>query len=210
MKKPESETLSPEVDKAVFDFAIKAYEGHKNHARFQEAQRSWFILAYFSISGLLYGAILKYYVVDGLVPLHFANIATTLLVLHFGLSLLVGLAIAKVSREFRRHFRQGDAILTCVSEQFLEVGSRWETLIRCCKLGTSGDHHHGLRQLIAKRLGVASIHNYIISAFVGADIATVILLHRGYPPTSAVLFALTTFVAAWGFLHFNKLMETTS
>ncbi len=199
-----------EIRNSIIAFATTAYEQHKIHARFQETQRSWLLVAYLSMSGFVYGSILTNYVVEGEVPRHLIVASTSFLILHVGLGLLVGLAMAKVSREFRRHYRQGELIVERMVDQCDSKNDVLINILEACRLGTAGDQLGGLRRGLAKRFGMAAIHNYVVSTLVGADIAAIAILNHTQLVWVPAIFIVGVFFVAWGFLRFNRLMETVT
>lgn len=117
-------TVSPELRKLACDLVTKAYEHHKNHARFEETQRGWMVTAYFTFTALIYVGLGARYADP-----KFASVLIGMTVVHFLVSLLFMVAVSKVSAEFRRHFTRAEKILNdvksaCEGDKELELAFR--------------------------------------------------------------------------------------
>jgi hypothetical protein len=172
---------------------LQSHENHKNHARFQETQRSWFLLAYLSVVGVIGAAILN----RVLQPARLDDAGRAIIVLGLAalmfIGILVGMAIVKVGVAFRRHYHQAEGIVSVLLAS-TAGDETLQALLRLSKLGTSGDENRGIGRFVAKRFGVAAIHNYLISSIIGMEAAGAAALLLPRPVWSLLIFPIAT---AW-------------
>lgn len=183
---------------------LQSYENHKSHARFQETQRSWFLLAYFSVVGVIGAAIMNRLLGpealdDGARELIVVGLAALVVI-----GMMVGVAIIKVGVEFRRHFHQAEGIISVLQES-APHDEILQALLRYSKLGTSGDENRGVRRFVAKRFGVAAIHNYLISSIIGMEVAGAAALILPLPEWGLLVFPLAT---GWAILTLQAYRST--
>jgi len=191
---PEDRDL--QLRQAALDIVLRSYENHKSHARFQETQRSWFLIAYFSVAGIIGAAILNRMLQPEILDDATRVIIIVALAVLVLTGFLIGMAIVKVGVEFRRHFHQAESIMTLF--QIVEPGDEaLQALLQRAKMGTSGDESRGVRRFVAKRFGVAAIHNYVISLLIGLEVAIAAALLLPQPSWAALAFpAATAFAIA--------------
>jgi hypothetical protein len=165
---------SAKLHDAALQLVIQAYINHKTHARFQETQRSAFLVAYFGLVGIAAAPLFKKISAQEIIGtderVMFIVSQCFLLLLGFW----TALAIIKVGVEFRRHFHQAERIISQMQQTCDDADIK--LLLSSAKMGTSGDDSDGLRRFVARRFGVASLHNYLISSILAAQIAIVVTL----------------------------------
>jgi len=198
----------PDFSKTALDLVLRTYDNHKNHARFQEQQRSWFFITYMTFSGVLISGIINNFQKDGYVIGSATPILCLILSFHAVISVLMEFMVSKVSREFRRHFRQAENIIEALNNIISQDHEEIRALLRTGSLGTSGDHHVGFRKFIAKRFGVAAMHNYIISISIGFDFGFIVYLTKLNIIFSVVSFVTSSVSAIGIFAFHNKIMDT--
>jgi len=154
---------------AALDLGLRAYDQHKNHARFQEQQRSWIMIAYLALSGAMVTGVVNSSNMQGEFLEYKEKVIIIILLVHAVLSVLVGFAFSKLSREFRRFFIRADGIIDIIGGKLDESDDVLRNILDKAKFGSAGDHSVGVRRFFAKRFGVAAIHNYVVSMFIGLD-----------------------------------------
>ena len=183
-----------QLRQAAVDLVLRSYENHKSHSRFQETQRSWFLIAYFSVAGVIGAAVLNRLLQSAELRDNERSIMIVALMSLVAAGFLVGMAIVKVGVEFRRHYHQAEGIISLLQgsgacDDFLK------SLLQCARLGTSGDENKGVRRFVAKRFGVAAIHNYLVSMIIGLEIASALALLIPDPRWAALAFPAATALA---------------
>lgn len=196
--------ISAAITSGSLDLVIHAFDNHKEHARFQETQRSWFMVAYLGISGVVWAAVLQK-LFEASLP-DAGRIAATIALAFLGLlGLLTGLAITKAGIEFRRHFHCAEAILAEM-KVIVATDQAMAGLLSAAMLGTAGDHNERWRRHAAKHLGVAALHNYLIASLIGGEIAAIALLWGFTWPWVIGLFIGASAGAALLFLAYRGLV----
>ena len=199
-------SIGGDIRRLSIEIITKSYDHHKNHARFQEQQRSWFFVAYLTFSGVLISGIINNFQKDGYVINTASSLLVIILFFHMIISILVALGISKLSREFRRHFHQADKIIDKLKINEYIVNSALLEILNASSLGTSGDHQTGIRKIIAKRFGLAAIHNYIISIFIGFDAGLVSYLFSKNPLICGIVFAIFSISSIITLTYHNKIL----
>lgn len=207
MVKPKAPDGDSQFRQAALDLALQAYDNHKSHARFQETQRSWFFIAYFSISGVIGSAILNRMLQPGaLDPVTRATILIGLIVLILT-GIMIAMAIVKVGVEFRRHFHRAEGIVA-IFERSVGQDEPLKGLLKLAKMGTAGDENIGARRFLARSFGVAAIHNYMMSLLVGMEVAIAGTLVLPSPAWAALTFPLSTSVVIAGLQAYRRTIST--
>ena len=188
---------------AALEVVLRSYDNHKNHARFQETQRSWFFIAYFSISGIIGSAIFNRMLQPGQLDASTRAIMVVGLIVLALIGVMIGMAIIKVGVEFRRHFHQAEAIIAHF--QLVEPKDEvLQALLKCARMGTTGDESTGLRRFLAKRFGVAALHNYMMALIIGMELGVVATLVLPAPGWAGLVFPVATAVAITGLQAYRR------
>jgi hypothetical protein len=180
---------SAKLRETALQLVVQAYINHKTHARFQETQRSAFLVAYFGLVGIVAAPLFAKVSAQESIG---ANERILFIASHCFLLLLglwTALAMIKVGVEFRRHFHQAERIISAFQQTCSDADLG--RLLSSAKMGTSGDDSNGLRRFMARRFGVASVHNYLISSVLAAQTAIVIML-----AAQSTLWGMISFPAA--------------
>lgn len=186
--------LDPSVVTASLELVLRAFDNHKEHARFQETQRSWFMVAYLGISGVVWAAVLQD-LFQASVP-EPARLGATIALSFLALvGLMTGLAMTKTGVEFRRHFHCAEAIIIKMKEAVATDPTIFG-LLDVATLGTAGDQNEGWKRRVAKHIGVAALHNYLIAALIGGEVAAIGLLWGFTLPVVIALFAGSSIFAS--------------
>ncbi|MBM3526465.1 MAG: hypothetical protein FJX62_00090 [Alphaproteobacteria bacterium] len=178
-------------DKLPIELTLKAFEHHKDHARFEESQRSLFVAAYFTVSGILATGIISAFVKDGKFAAGSETIIGLLVLFHLLFTVLIAFAVSKMSGEFYRHFRHAEKVMDAVASKY--SGSEFADILRSARLETAGHSGSHWKNWLARFLGVAATYNYILSLFFAADMAIVFSIYTG----SKLLCGIASFVLAF-------------
>src|SRR5581483_3835222 len=182
-----------DYERIAADLITRAYDHHKNYARFEETQRSWFLGAYFTFTGLMITGILATFFDNGRWISGSELFVTLLLVLNLAIGVCIAFAIVKVNGEFKRHNDRAEAILQYLADQMDDEKLR--DLLTIAKLHTA-THDRGMNKLTAF-LSVASMHNYIMSSLIALDVAIIFYLHvRNILALEVISVWLVVFFAA--------------
>ncbi len=186
--------LQSSYEQIASDLIGRAYDHHKNHARFEETQRSWFLGAYLTLTGLMISGILATFFDHGKPVSGAETFVTLLLILNFMIGACVAFAIMKVTGEFKRHNDRAEAILQYLADHVVE-DQKLSDLVMIAKLHTA-THDLGKNKITAS-LSVAAMHNYVMSSLLGFDVALIVYLqHSQFSSTAIVLVWLAVFCAA--------------
>ena len=176
-----------EIRKAALEVVARAFDNYKNHARFQETQRSWILAPYLGVAGLGGAAILNRVLDDAPLDADARAAIVAALAALILIGLLVALAIVKFSVAFHRHYSQADRIVTRL-EPLAGNDQALGDLLRLSQLGTTGDINPRVRGL-----GAAAIHNYLMSSIIGIEAAAIAAL------LLPIWWAAVIFIAATAF-----------
>lgn len=160
----------PEIRKAALEIVARAFDNYKNHARFQETQRSWILAPYLGVAGLA-GAAMLNRVLDPapLEPDGRAAIVAGLAALILT-GLLVALAIVKFNVAFHRHYSRAEMLVEGI-ERLVADDPALAPLLRLSQLPTTGGVNPRVRGV-----GAAAIHNYLMSSIIGIEAAAIAAL----------------------------------
>ncbi len=181
-------------DKLIPDLIVKVFEHHKTHARFEESQRTLFVAAYFTVTGVLAAGVISAFTNQGAIISGASKPLAAAVLIHLALGIFIAFAVAKVSGEFRRHFQQAEKILNDVSD--LGELSQLSSILKHSALETAGHQTASPKNKFAQFFSVAAAYNYILSLFIALDIAVIILLMLS--PTALMFYFifLATFLFA--------------
>lgn len=191
--------MDEELRRTALAVVLQSYENHKNHARFQETQRSWFLLAYLSVVGAIGAAILNRLLQPAALDGATRSLIVLGLVALIGIGLLVGMAIVKVGVAFRRHYNQAERIVSELQKS-TPGDDVLQALLRYSKLGTTGDDQQGAGKFFAKRFSVAALHTYLISSLIGMEVTGAVAALLSRPEWSLLVFP---FAVGWASFMFN-------
>lgn len=184
----------------ICDLIVKAYEHHKIHARFEETQRGWMVAAYFTFTGLVYSGIIWKVPLDvsGL-PESFTSFWIIALLSHLVVGMLIMISVAKVSGEFRRHFDQGEYILSdikplCESDEFLKTAFQ-STLLQTAAF----EEKNWIKQKLIRLFSNTAVHNYMFAFLTALDVY--LLLPEVLPKVPPVAAACVWFVGVSALLY---------
>lgn len=200
---------TPEGKKAAFDLVLKSYEHHKNHARFEETQRSWFIAAYLTFTGLILGGILGSFFKNGQFLSGNEQIISLLLAIDLVLGIFIAFAITKVSGEFKRHNDRAEQIIKYVASVCDDKNLKNLLSISTLHPAT---HELGFRASIGLR-SVAAMHNYIMSLFIALNLTLILWINKIIQATDRIMLCIVVafFVAALSqHLHYRLVEKQVS
>lgn len=152
------------------ELIVKAYDHHKAHARFEETQRSWFLAAYLTFTGLIISGILGNFFKNGVFISSFRDAVILLLLTNLIIGICVAFGIMKVTGEFRRHNDRAEGLLLYLHEN--EGDKHLRKLLEIAKLHTA-TYDLGKNRITAF-FSVAAMHNYVLSTFIALDVALIV------------------------------------
>lgn len=184
--------MDPEIKKLACGIVVKAYEHHKNHARFEETQRAWMVAAYFTFTGFLYiGVIFKEGSQECAGMLSLSRLATIGLLSHIVVGVLAMISSAKVSGEFTRHFSTAEKILAGLAA-LANHNSDLQNLLNIACLETAvHEPSKPWSGWLTRLLSNAAIHNYLFAFLTAVDI----YLLSGCVTTAGIWFAVLSFLS---------------
>ncbi len=190
--------MDPEIKKVACDLIGKAYEHHKNHARFEETQRAWMVAAYFTFTGLIYaGVFFSKIPPESGGP--FPRFWIVALVAHFIVGTLIMISVAKVSGEFRRHFDQGEYILSDI-KTVCESDESLKTAFQSVLLQTAAHEEKScIKRIMIRLLSNTAVHNYMFAFLTSLDVYLV--LPEVLPKMPPVAAAFVWFVGVSALLY---------
>ncbi|HZL29462.1 MAG TPA: hypothetical protein VFC54_00165 [Pseudolabrys sp.] len=131
------------TEKLIPELIVKAFEHHKTHARFEESQRTLFVAAYFTATGVLADGIISAFTFQGKIIAEASKAVIVAILVHMALGIFIAIAVAKVSGEFRRHFKMAEKILLDVAA--LDQKSQLSSVLRHAALETAGHQKNRLK-----------------------------------------------------------------
>jgi len=184
-----------DTESTALELVAKSYDHHKSHARFEETQRSWFLAAYLTFTGLVISGILSNFFKDGKYSAGFENLILLLLLTNLAIGVCVAFAVMKVSAEFKRHNDRAEAILEYFRKH--TDNQNLKNLLSLAKLHTA-THDIGHNSITAF-FSVAAMHNYILSAFIALDIVLVARVQFESLPTIILIsiWCVAFLTASW-------------